>query len=388
MIIHKTYDFIITGTGAAGLMLAYRMSLDSYFNGKKTLLIDRHYKNTNDRTWCYWEKGLGEWDFLLTKTWSNIYFGSNNYSCFISLDGYKYKMLRSADLYSFIYKSLLEKPQFEFVTDDVVNISDTNNGVIIETKFNQYHAKKVFNSILDTSIIASQNKFPYLKQHFIGWFVKTANPVFDENQATFMDFKIHQKGNTRFMYVLPTSPYEALIEYTLFSEKLLKNEEYEEEIKLYLTHLGVSDYTITEKEQGNIPMTSYPFEKNNCENLMQIGSAGGWTKASTGFTFANTTKNSKALIEYIKIHGDFRKFYHKNRYWYFDLIFLDVLHRKNELGSVVFSSIFKNSEIKNVLKFLDEKGGWFEDIKIMFRTKPTLQFVISTILNLPKMLKK
>ncbi|MBK9733626.1 MAG: lycopene cyclase [Saprospiraceae bacterium] len=388
MNIHTTYDFIITGTGAAGLMVAYRMSLDSYFEGKKILLIDRDNKTSNDRTWCYWEKGTGEWDFLLAKTWENIYFGSKNYSGLISLGGYKYKMLRSSDFYSFVYKILRQNPQFEFVTDDVVNISETNNGVMIETKYNQYHAKKVFNSILDTSIIASQNKFPYLKQHFVGWFVKAVSPVFKENQATFMDFKIHQKGNTRFMYVLPTSPYEALIEYTLFSEKLLKIEEYEEEIKLYLTNLGVSDYKITEKEQGNIPMTSYPFEKNNSLNLMQIGSAGGWTKASTGYTFAKIAKNTKALIEYIKYHDDFRKFYCKNRYWYFDLIFLDVLHRNNELGSVVFSSIFKDNDIKDVFMFLDEKGSWFDDAKIMFKTKPSLQFVISAILNLPKMFKK
>ena len=65
-----------------------------------------------------------------------------------------------------------------------------------------------------------------------------------------MDFSVEQKGNTRFMYVLPTSPTEALLEYTLFSKELLSKEEYEAEIEKYLQQLGISHYTILEKEIG------------------------------------------------------------------------------------------------------------------------------------------
>ena len=49
-----------------------------------------------------------------------------------------------------------------------------------------------------------------------------------------MDFSVAQKGNTRFMYVLPTSENEALLEYTLFSKDLLLKEEYEVEIQHYI----------------------------------------------------------------------------------------------------------------------------------------------------------
>ena len=89
------------------------------------------------------------------------------------------------------------------------------------------------------------------------------------------------------MYVLPFSKTQALVEYTLFSAELLKDEEYEAAIKDYLLQLGVKDYKITEKEQGSIPMTAYPFWKHNSSNILHIGTSGGWTKASTGFTFKN-----------------------------------------------------------------------------------------------------
>jgi len=76
-----------------------------------------------------------------------------------------------------------------------------------------------------------------------------------------MDFSVEQKGNTRFMYVLPISKNEALIEYTLFSHNHLENLEYENEIQKYIQKLGIETYKIVETEQGSIPMTCYPFWK-------------------------------------------------------------------------------------------------------------------------------
>ena len=114
--------------------------------------------------------------------------------------------------------------------------------------------------------IENQSKYPVLQQHFIGWFIKSKESVFNPKQATFMDFSVAQKGNTRFMYVLPISKTEALLEYTLFSHHLLKKEEYETEIQNYIQKQGLTQYEIIEKEQGSIPMTCYPFWKHNTKN--------------------------------------------------------------------------------------------------------------------------
>ena len=88
----------------------------------------------------------------------------------------------------------------------------------------------LFNSIYNQNGVNRQSKYQLLQQHFVGWFIQTETPVFNPEQATFMDFSVAQKGNTRFMYVLPVSETEALLEYTLFSKELLPKEEYETEI--------------------------------------------------------------------------------------------------------------------------------------------------------------
>ena len=111
-----------------------------------------------------------------------------------------------------------------------------------------------------------------------------------------MDFTVPQKGNTRFMYVLPTSKREALFEYTLFSKDLLEISEYENAIKDYLEEKNIANYEIVETEKGSIPMTSFKFQQFNTKNLLNMGTVGGWTKASTGYTFMSTTKKTRALI--------------------------------------------------------------------------------------------
>ena len=68
------FDFAIIGTGAAGLHLALAMQQDAYFDDKKILLIDKSKKDFNDKTWCFWEKGKGNWDTIATKTWNTCQF--------------------------------------------------------------------------------------------------------------------------------------------------------------------------------------------------------------------------------------------------------------------------------------------------------------------------
>jgi lycopene beta-cyclase len=372
------YDYIICGGGASGLMLAYRLCSDVFFKNHKVLILDRSDKTENDRTWCFWERGDGEWDQLVCKKWDKIYFGSPSFNKQINLNDYSYKMIRGIDFYSHVKTELVRHPNVIFIHTGIQQILDTEQGVVVRTEAGDFTGRKAFNSLFDPSVLKERPGFIYLKQHFVGWFIKANKPVFDPEVATFMDFDVPQYGNTRFMYILPNSDYEALIEYTLFSDDVLKFQEYEAEIKKYISdRLGINEYTVVEKESGNIPMTCYPFYKHNSKNILHIGSAGGWTKASTGYTFMMTSKHSKALIKFLKTNEDLSCFHKRNRYWFYDLIFLDVLHRHNDKGHEVFTSIFKNHEVEKIFRFLDEEAGIVEDLSIMQKTKPMLEFTKS-----------
>ena len=359
------YQYIFTGSGLSALMTVYEMILSGKFNDTSILLLDEYPKKSNDRTWCFWGDGSSKFDTIISKKWNVAIFADQNFKRNLDLNPLRYNMIKGLDFYNLVFNLISKHPTIHFVNQKVIDFEELGDQCIVKTETESFSCNKIFNSIYKPEIVENQSKYPLLSQHFIGWFMKSNTPVFDKKTATFMDFSVEQKGNTRFMYVLPTSSTEALIEYTLFSKDVLSKNEYETEIQEYIKKLGISDYEIIEKEQGNIPMTSYKFWKHNTKNIINIGSVGGWTKASTGFTFKNTTKKSQALVAFLEKETDFRKFHKTDKFWFYDLLFLDVLFRRNDLGSTVFASLFRKGNPTLIFKFLDEETSFWEDLKVI-----------------------
>ncbi|WP_298137874.1 lycopene cyclase family protein [Flavobacterium sp.] len=382
------YHYIFTGSGLSALMTVYEMILSGKFDDKTILLLDEpetkgrtgeaNPKKSNDRTWCFWDNS-SLFDEIVSKKWDIALFADENFQRNLVLNTYQYKMIRGLDFYNLVFDLISKQNNIHFANQKVIDFEELGNHCIVKTDSEgseqNYTCNKIFNSIYNPNLVKSQSKYPLLQQHFIGWFIKSKEEVFDKNKATFMDFSVEQRGNTRFMYVLPTSSTEALLEYTLFSKDLLSKDEYENEIQKYIQNLGITNYEIVEKEQGNIPMTSYKFWKHNTKNIIHIGSVGGWTKASTGYTFKNTTKKSKALIQFLSKESDtstslstnFRKFHKMDKFWFYDLLFLDVLFRRNDLGSKVFSALFKKGNPTLIFKFLDEETSFWEDLQVIWK---------------------
>ena len=368
------YDYIIMGGGLSGLTLAYRMAQDPFFDSKSILIIDAAAKKENDRTWCFWESQPDIFEDIVSHRWSTIGFKSPVFSDEIAIQPYQYKKIEGDDFYAFAKAYLATKPHISFLQETVVSVENQQHQVVIVTEHKRLSAAKVFNSILNSELLESQSQHQYLKQHFIGWFIKTETPTFDPDCATFMDFTVPQKGNCRFMYVLPTSPTEALFEYTLFSKELLEDSEYETAIQEYLTEKGILQYHIERKEQGNIPMSSYRFDKHNSKNMLHIGSAGGWTKASTGFTFKHTLKKTASLVAFLKKEEDLRLFSKRTRFWWYDLLLVDVLYRKNHLGAPIFGEMFKNNATDRIFRFLDDETTFKEELQIIW-SLPKKEFI-------------
>ncbi len=368
------YDYIILGSGLSGLTLAYRMAQDTFFDTASILIIDQSSKEENDRTWCFWESQSDIFEEVVSHRWPIIGFKSPVFSDEIQIQPYEYKKIEGKDFYAFA-KAYLEKLPSQ-TTHILVggSIQEHTDKVTVTTTQQTLTADRVCNSFLQLTTLEKQSQHQYLKQHFIGWFIKTETPVFDPEVATFMDFTVPQKGNCRFMYVLPTSPTEALFEYTLFSKDLLDDAEYETVIQEYLINNDILQYSIEAKEKGNIPMSSYRFDKHNSSRIIHIGSAGGWTKASTGFTFKHTLKKTAALVDFLKTGKKLDTFSKRTRFWWYDLLLVDVLYRNNHLGAPIFGEMFKNNPTDRIFKFLDDETTFKEELQIIW-SLPKKEFI-------------
>ena len=380
----KKYDLIFCGGGLSTLIFLNKIISDNYFNNKSILVIEKDLNTIPKKTWSFWDKKDSYWNDFTVKSWDNIFFKGKNEIIEKNLTSMNYKMIKSESFYNHIYDKVKRQPNIKLKKGIVLDIEDLNDSVIVKSKTQTFIADKVLNSIPDESY-KNNLKFPVLLQHFVGWTIKTNKPAFDDDTATLMDFSIDQKNETRFFYVLPTSKNEALVEFTLFSKHLLSNSEYEIEIKKYLKSLEINDYKINLKENGVIPMTCFPFDNANTKNIINIGTAGGWTKPSTGYTFRFIDKYSNSIISLLKSDKSFDNFKVKSRFWLYDLIFIDVLYKMNHLGSVIFENLFRKNKFKTIFRFLDNESSFREELGII-HSMPKWIFIKSFFKNLPKII--
>ena len=374
----EKFDYIICGGGASGLLLSNAFISDKFFNDKKILIIERESKTTNDKTFGFWNDKESVLDEMVFKEWEFAEFkDSNSYNTFL-LNPYKYKMIKSSQFYSHIGNKILKASNFKYLNSNINEIDEINN--IVKTDDGEFNSSIIFSSIYNE---VNFKKYPLLKQHFIGWTIETKSESFDDNKITFMDFSVDQKDEIRFMYILPFSKNKALVEYTLFSKEIIADNEYEKEIKSYLKKNNIQGYTIKEKEKGMIPMTCYPFFENNTDTYFQIGTAGGWSKPSTGYTIKNSIKKIDVIVESLKQNKPLSKIRFKNRFWYYDLLFLDVLIASKGKGSQVFSDLFKNNDPIKIFKFLDENSSVVEELSIFLSVdiKTFVKSLFKRILN-------
>ena len=369
-----TYDYIISGSGASGMSLLYRMLQQPFFNEKKILVVDKAAKITNDHTWCFWESKAGVFEKVVHHQWKNVHFYSNYFSGLLHLDPYNYKMIRSIELYRFVMNEAIKCSNVTFLYGHVNSVSNEGEKAIILIDNNRYEAHYIFNSILFEKFLVPDGKH-HLLQHFKGLVINTDVPVFDEAIATLMDFRVSQKNGTTFMYVLPVANNQALVEYTLFTEKLLQPNEYTAAIHEYIQQvLHIKSYKVVEEEFGIIPMTNIHFEKQQ-GRVINLGTAGGNTKPSTGYTFQFIQKHCDDIIDGLIKGKPFSKnsFTQKKFHWY-DSVLLNVLSKKRLAGDLIFSRMFQKNIPHHVLKFLDNESNLVEDIKII-TSLPILPFL-------------
>ena len=212
-----------------------------------------------------------------------------------------------------------------------------------------------------------------LWQHFCGLEIETKNNFFDEEIFNLMDFDCEQRDSVHFFYTLPYSKNKALIETTWLS-KMNDNsqKDYDQQIKDYIEkHLKIKDYKITYKEEGAIPLF-YPSYKKE-KNKINIGTAGGMTRLSTGYTFLNIQEHSKFISDNIENISNTNKFEINKKYQFLDDIFLRVLNKHPEKMPYIFFNMFKTSP-KTVIKFLSNKSNYLEDLSIISRM-PKMTFI-------------
>lgn len=356
----------------AGLSLAYYLSQSS-LRDRSILILDKELKDNNDRTWCFWEREPGPFEPILYRTWDAVQFHGTTYAGPLDMGPYRYKMLRGLDFYDFVRNQLCGQSNIHFRQATINRIKDTPQGGFVIADDEPYIAGYVFDSTYALKL--DDTRHHNLLQHFKGWFIQTERACFDPRRPDIMDFRVAQHGDCRFMYVLPFDEHTALVEFTLFNDKLLTADQYEANLRDYIDqYLNTGHYTITETEFGVIPMSDVPTTENPSEHIVRIGTAGGYTKASTGYTFQRTQRYLRELVQALEQTGRPQRSvsWFKRRFKLYDSVFLNVLEQHRYPADDVFTRVYVENPGR-VFRFLDEDTRLMDELRL-FTTMPWWAF--------------
>ena len=347
----KEFNYIIIGGGCAGLSLAYELETHDKLKNKNLAIIEPRDEYKRDKTWSFWKVFPHNFEDCVKKSWNNFTINSPNETKYIECKTTPYQTIDSELFYNKILSKLKLNKNITFFK----NINEVNKS----------------NSIIFNSVAKYDDQKNKLWQHFCGVEIETDKEFFDDEIFNLMDFACDQRNKVHFFYTLPFTKNKALVETTWISE--LDNDslkDYDQQIDNYLSnHLNIRNCKINYKEEGAIPL----FRQKSIKKLneINIGSAGGMTRLSTGYTFLNIQEQSKYIRENIDNINKVKLFQINKKYDFLDNIFLKVLKKNSSQMGNIFYKMFDSSP-SSIINFLSNKSSLFEDLEIISKMPKTI----------------
>src|SRR6056300_1806056 len=271
----KEFDYTIIGGGCSGLSLAYELEINNQLQKKTLAIVEPRDKYQKDKTWSFWKVFDHNFEDCVKKSWNHFSINLPKKTKYHDCTFAPYQTIDSSLFYEKILVTLKKNKNIQFF--DNINEIETKNSTI-------------FNSVPDFD-----NTKEKLWQHFSGVEIETEKDFFDEEIFNLMDFDCEQDDSVHFFYTLPFSKKNALVESTWLSNLNHRSvHSYETQLKDYLeNHLNIKKYKVLFKEKGAIPL----FHPKNIKKLNQIeiGTTGGMTRLSTGYTFLNIQAQSRYI---------------------------------------------------------------------------------------------
>jgi lycopene beta-cyclase len=359
-------NIIIVGGGCAGMQLIYQL-LQLPLEQTGTILLLERATEPAKKSWCFWSKEPTLYEGLVSKKWSKISFASANKQLTESIHPYQYNYINSDDFFQFHEQVLRDSKRVIRVKAEVKELISENTHVRVLTDQGEFKANLVYDSRIEFDRLPESANV--LWQHFKGFFIETKEAIFDPETAILMDFSIDQGDAVHFMYVLPFSSTQALVEFTVFSKlSAYQDEEYDRYLKAYIDQKFNTSYKVLRVESGRIPMTDFNFSSAEDLRICLIGSAAGAIKPTTGYAFNRIRKDTRDLVKCLdnSTLGP-RTVFRKKRFRLYDKLLLMIIRDEPHQVRRVMEQLFYNNPFRRILDFLDEESSLRQEITIFSR---------------------
>ena len=326
-------DIAIIGGGNAGLTLAAQLA--SQAKPPSTVVIEPQTPAQRDCSWGLWalDEQANQLNQATKGRWRQWQLIDNHSRIVHSSDQYSYLSLSSADYLRDLAAQLHEP--ISLVQEAVTGLQAGQERTTVKTDQNRYSAKTVYDS--RPPKIAENG----LRQHFFGWHIHSKQPIKNPHIATLMDFRVDQSRGLHFIYALPYSDHQMLIESTLISATVEPQDWYRNAIEQWLQEHSIEVAEIISEEMGVIPMDSLITDPTAEPLAAPIGAASGAVRRSSGYAFQHIQQQTRQLAAGIAQGNMAVPTPISSRLTVMDKIFNGVLLSRPELGVSLYMRMAK-----------------------------------------------
>lgn len=365
------YDLAILGAGVSGLTIAWLLTSGATAD-LSILLVDGARDDDELRTLSFWSAGPTPLEPLVRHRWRTLRLHVDGADHDVPLHELTYCTLFFADLQREVKHRLAARPGDRVVEGRVHRVGQDGAQAVVEVGAQRFRARWVLDSRFHLrDLTVDRRRHHDLRQHFHGWVVRAPRDVFDPGVATLLDFRVDVPAGTGFAYVLPFSPRVSLVELVT-----LRPVDAEPLLRGYLARgFGLDDVELLDRESGVSPMTEQPFPWRDGPRVRRIGVAAGRLKPSTGYALTRILDDAQAVVRSLERHGHpFARPPARRGYRVLDAVLLELWQTHPELIPPVFGALFLRTPADVVLRFLDERTGPAEVLRIV-RSLPPAPFL-------------
>jgi lycopene beta-cyclase len=378
-------DIAILGGGLAGLSLAAALAAPE-FSHLTILVIEPRETYVRDKTWSYWRQSPHAFSDAESAVWQAWQVQNTDKTVKVdskNAEDFVYASVASDDFYASALKkiaacqhvSLWQAATVEKLTVEAPSVSGIRAKVMLKNGSVVSVKQAVFDSrppLLDEK--------PHLTQHFMGLQLIAQSPIFDTNCVILMDFK-HSSHGIHFIYVLPYSTTEALVESTWICQHH-HHEDYAQELQedIAARWSGV-EFAVKYTETGSLPLITSKqhgwkplwywltgHRKTlvaNKVSVIDIGTRAGTARAATGYAFLETLADSARLANLIKKNLPLTAFKRNKIDAWMDTLFLSFLTKNPTMGADYFVRMFANCPPARLIRFLTGQANWLDRLSVI-----------------------
>lgn len=364
------YDIVFAGAGLAGLSLAARLT--ALPDPPRMLLVDPLPNNTSDRTWCHWQLHESMFDAAITHRWQRWSVDKDHDLTTVGSTDIPYVRIPSDRFHQIAWERIKACPRAELLSGtSVASIEEAPDRSVVQLS----DGRRIESSWIFDSRPLQNDNAPW-RQIFRGLEMHSPEAKLDTSAITLMDFQSAGREGIRFFYVLPLDAHTALVEDTWLVPSESSPDFADEKIISYAAkHLSPANWQIRHREEGSLPMGSFPSVSSAAKGNHRIipwGTAAGAVRASSGYAFSRIQAASERMATAWQHTGrpDQSAVHGSRLLDWMDRVFLRAMTNQPERVPEYFVRLFQRVPPAALVRFLESEPRPADILQVMCALPP------------------